>query len=98
MSKSDEEHLRRKELERGQQAAFLLEHEIFNDALETLKDTLREGWEATAVTQEEEREKIYHMLVFAKQFENELRSIIQTGKFASQQLEDMRNGRTRTVN
>lgn len=75
-------------IERAIRAGEVLEHPLFIEAIETLKQELTQQWEQSPARDVEGREKLYLMLKLTDKVKANLQSIVETGKFA--QMEQTR--------
>jgi|TARA_R100001244_G_scaffold38356_2_gene34758 hypothetical protein len=87
-----DEHNRIKERERGHQARIILDSPLWQEAKEVITDELQEAWQNTAMTQADERETIYRMLIAATAVFNHIEAVMKTGEMAEMQLEEEHNG------
>ena len=79
-----------KEQTRGQRAKDILEDELFKESLQTLKDSYSNAIFQTGPNDELARTKIYLAYQILGKFENHFRTIMETGKLAGKQLEELR--------
>lgn len=93
-----DEHKLISERERGALAEQILDNPLWQEAYEMLTYELVEAWRTTAVSQREEREKIYLMLTAVEDAFRQIESVFQTGKMAERQIEDKRDGRSTSIN
>jgi hypothetical protein len=75
-----------KEQQRGQRAKQILEDEIFAEAIKRVSDELDLEWINSPVRDTEGREKIYMMKKMLNVLLVQLRSVMETGKLASKQI------------
>lgn len=83
----DEEQRLRLEVERAQQAAQVLEHPLFREAMDAYKQQIMTNWAESPARDTEGREKLWLMLKTAEGVERHLTELMQTGRLASIQLE-----------
>jgi|TARA_R110002012_G_scaffold20713_4_gene73183 hypothetical protein len=87
-----DEHNRIKERERGHQARIIIDSPLWQEAKEIIADELNQAWQNTAMTQADERETIYQMLIASHAVFNHIETVMKTGKMAEMQLEEEHNG------
>ena len=75
-----------KEQQRGHRAKAILEDEIFVEAIQKVSGELDAEWVNSPVRDTEGREKIYMMKKMLNVLLVQLRSIMETGKLASKQI------------
>ena len=75
------------ERDRGERAARLLADQLFNEAFDTVDAALRAAWEATADSQERERERLWLMVKLLGRVKGHLVEAMETGKVARIQIE-----------
>jgi hypothetical protein len=75
-----------KEKQRGQRAKAILEDEIFAEAVQKVSAELRQEWLNSPIRDTEGREKIYMMEKMLNVLLVQLRSVLETGKLASKQI------------
>ena len=75
-----------KEKQRGQRAKQILEDEIFAEAVQKVSAELRQEWLNSPIRDTEGREKIYMMEKMLNVLLVQLRSVLETGKLASKQI------------
>ena len=75
-----------KEQTRGHRAKQILEDEIFAEAVKRVSDELDLEWINSPVRDTEGREKIYMMKKMLNVLLVQLRSVMETGKLASKQI------------
>ncbi|HAG28805.1 hypothetical protein [Pseudoalteromonas lipolytica] len=80
----------RVEKERAFKAQQILDNEIYQESIKIIQDQLVEAWQNTAVSQQEEREKIYQMLLATKQVVSYFEKVLTTGKMA--EMQELENG------
>ncbi|HAA97637.1 MAG TPA: hypothetical protein DCE29_07075 [Alteromonas macleodii] len=78
------------EKERAFKAQQILDNEIYQESIKIIQDQLVEAWQNTAVSQQEEREKIYQMLLATKQVVSYFEKVLTTGKMA--EMQELENG------
>ena len=78
------------EKERAFKAQQILDNEIYQESIKIIQDQLVETWQNTAVSQQEEREKIYQMLLATKQVVSYFEKVLTTGKMA--EMQELENG------
>jgi hypothetical protein len=74
------------ERRRGEDALHIVEHPLFNESIETLKDAILKQWAASPMRDIEGRESLHQMYRLVDSVKNNLVSIMQTGQMASTQL------------
>jgi hypothetical protein len=75
-----------KEQQRGHRAKTILEDEIFVEAIQKVSGELDTEWVNSPVRDTEGREKIYMMKKMLNVLLVQLRSVMETGKLASKQI------------
>ena len=75
-----------KEIQKGNRAKQILEDEIFAEAVKRISDELDLEWINSPVKDTEGREKIYMMKKMLNVLLVQLRSVMETGKLASKQI------------
>jgi signal transduction protein with GAF and PtsI domain len=63
-----------------------MEDELVKEALETIKNNIRDSWETSKSQDKEGREEAWKMLKAVNEFERHFRSIMETGTMASHEL------------
>jgi len=84
MSKSKEEEVRS-----GQNAERILNDELFKDSFAYLRDLYLTEWENSPVRDPEGRERLWLAIKILATVENHITTIMQTGKLADRQLEEL---------
>jgi hypothetical protein len=74
------------EIGRAQEAQFILENELFKDAVAEVRKALIDGIERSAFTDEKLREKLSQQLVAVSAVVAQLRSHMETGKLAAETI------------
>ena len=75
-----------KEIQRGQQAKRILEDPIFVEALQKVSQELDQEWINSPIRDTEGREKIYMMKKMLNVLHVQLKSVMETGKLATKQI------------
>ena len=75
-----------KEIQRGQQAKRILEDEIFVEAIQKVSAELDQEWINSPIRDTEGREKIYMMKKMLNVLLVQIKSVMETGKLASKQI------------
>ena len=75
-----------KEQQRGHRAKTILEDEIFVEAIQKVSGELDAEWVNSPVRDTEGREKIYMMKKMLNVLLVQLRSVMETGKLATKQI------------
>ena len=78
------------EANRGTRAKAILEDELFQEALETLRKSYTEAIFQTGPNDELARTKIYLAYQILGKFADHFRTVMETGQLASKQLEELR--------
>ena len=76
-----------KEIQRGQQAKRILEDEIFVEAIQKVSAELDQEWINSPIRDTEGREKIYMMKKLLNVLHVQLKSVMETGKLATKQVD-----------
>jgi hypothetical protein len=83
--------LREQEISRSQQANQILQNNLFQESIETLKKLYSEALlDKTGAKESDTREKLWIAYNVVGKVEQHLKSILETGKLAEKQLEDFR--------
>lgn len=83
----DEEGRLMVEIERARQAQDLIEHPLFKEALEMYRQRLQQEWADSPARDTEGRERLWLMQKTVSVVEGHLRTLMETGKLASIQLQ-----------
>ena len=75
-----------KEIQRGQQAKRILEDPIYVEAIQKVSQELDQEWINSPIRDTEGREKIYMMKKMLGILHVQLKSVMETGKLASKQI------------
>jgi hypothetical protein len=75
-----------KQISRGQQAKDLLENPLLQDSLKAIRNKLDNEWKNSPLRDVEGREKIFFLVKAIDELEAMLISELETGKLASEQL------------
>ena len=75
-----------KEIQRGQQAKRILEDPIYIEALQKVSVELDQEWLNSPIRDTEGREKIYMMKKMLNVLLVQIKSVMETGKLASKQI------------
>tara|TARA_R110002012_G_scaffold17003_3_gene65009 strand:+ start:1062 stop:1322 length:261 start_codon:yes stop_codon:yes gene_type:complete len=78
------------ESSRGTRAKEVLENDLFKETLDTLKKSYEEAIFQTIPTDDKGRFSIYLAYQILGKVENHLRTVMETGKLAEKQLQDLR--------
>ena len=76
-----------KEIQRGQQAKRILEDPIYIEALQKVSQELDQEWINSPIRDTEGREKIYMMKKLLNVLHVQLKSVMETGKLATKQVD-----------
>ena len=83
--------LREQEISRSQQANQILQSNLFQESIETLKKLYSEALlDKTGAKESDTREKLWIAYNVVGKVEQHLKSILETGKLAEKQLEEFR--------
>ena len=83
--------LREQEISRSQQANQILQNNLFQESIKTLKKLYSEALlDKTGAKESDTREKLWIAYNVVGKVEQHLKSILETGKLAEKQLEDFR--------
>lgn len=74
------------ELGRAEEARFILENQLFKEAVTEVRQALIEGIERSAFTDEKLREKLSQQLVALSAIVNKLKTHVETGKLAAETI------------
>jgi hypothetical protein len=74
------------EIGRAQEANFILQNELFKEAVAEVRQALIDGIERSAFTDEKLREKLAQQLVAVTAVVNKLKSHMETGKLAEETI------------
>jgi len=75
-----------KEIQRGELAKRILEDPIFVEAVQKVSSELRQEWLSSPIRDTEGREKIYMMEKMLNVLLVQIKSVMETGKLASKQV------------
>ena len=75
-----------KEIQRGELAKRILEDPIFVEAVQKVSSELRQEWLSSPIRDTEGREKIYMMENMLNVLLVQIKSVMETGKLASKQI------------
>jgi len=75
-----------KEIQRGELAKRILEDPIFVEAVQKVSSELRQEWLSSPIRDTEGREKIYMMEKMLNVLLVQIKSVMETGKLASKQI------------
>lgn len=78
------------EVERGRQAAAILENPAFKEAVDALEKTYTDDWRNTPAADAQGRERLYVALQVSRDFMGHLVSMVASGKISAQQLVKLR--------
>ena len=87
---NDDENRLLAETERARQAQELIEHPLFQEALETYRQRLTKEWADSPARDTEGRERLWLMQKTLDVVQRHLLELMETGKLASIQLEQKR--------
>ena len=80
------------EMDRARQAQDIVEHPLYQEAVETYRHRLMDEWVASPARDQEGREKIWLMIKTAEAVERHLKEIMETGKLATIQMDRRKKG------
>lgn len=75
-----------KEIQRGQQAKRILEDPIYVEAIQKVSQELDQEWINSPIRDTEGRERIYMMKKMLNVLHVQLKSVMETGKLATKQV------------
>ena len=75
-----------KEIQRGQQAKRILEDPIYVEAIQKVSQELDQEWINSPIRDTEGRERIYMMKKMLNVLLVQIKSVLETGKLASKQI------------
>lgn len=75
----------------GNRAKEILENEVFQQAMTSIKTEINEQWQNSPARDQEGREKLWMMLKIAEKFQSILQTTLETGKLAEIDLNHKRN-------
>jgi len=75
------------DIQRGEQAARLLSEPLLIEALELIESEYTQEWKNSPARDVEGREKLWLMVRTVQKFQQELESVLETGKLAKHKLE-----------
>jgi hypothetical protein len=82
------------EIERGRQAAALMESPIFQEALNALEAEIVQQWEQCPARDTEGKEALWQLMKTSKKFRGLLEGYLNTGKLAAENLTRFEEKRT----
>lgn len=71
------------EIQRGEQAAALVNHPLLAEAFDTLETELRTAWQTSPARDVDGRETLWLSVKLLGQVKQHLRSVIETGQLAA---------------
>lgn len=74
------------EIERGHQAAMLLNHPLLIEARDTIKTELMNAWQTSPARDVDGRETLWLSVKLLEQVMSHLQSVVETGQLASEGL------------
>lgn len=77
----------------GADAEYLLDHPIYKDAVNRLRDEIMQQWRNAPARDAEGRERLWVMLKLLERIEAHIATVAQTGRMASKQIADIENRR-----
>ena len=90
---NDDDRIKReREVSRGQSAAQITQHPLWDESWQTLEADLLRMWRNSKPSDKEGRENCYAMLVLALKARAHIESVLTTGQLARKQLETVTNG------
>lgn len=78
------------EASRGARAKAILEAEIYRESMKSVRSAIIEKWESCPIRDQEGQHELKIMLKLLKEVEAHLKTVMETGKMASIQLENER--------
>ena len=63
---------------------------LAQEAVSEVENRLVQAWQDTIVSQREDREKIYHMLLAMRDIKSQIEEVLTTGKLA--EMQELKNG------
>jgi hypothetical protein len=75
------------EIENGLEAKYILESDVYKQAMQTLSDSYMGNWMNSRPNEVAERERAYTKLQILADFVNEVKTVMETGKMAEKQTE-----------
>jgi hypothetical protein len=78
-----------RDVSRASQAQSLLENELFNEAITTLKRELMDAWEATQPRDVDGRERCWAAVQQVGRLKSYLQSVLNDGKLANAELKEL---------
>ena len=75
------------EARRGQEAAQLLEHPLLREAFDTQRERIQREWQESPARDTEGRERLWLMLKLLGAVEGHLKTVMETGKLATLEIE-----------
>ena len=85
------------EAHRGDEAARLLENDLFKEALEAIEAEVVKQWQDCPARDKEGKEALWQLMKTAQKFRRILVGHIETGKLARENLRRMEQSRIRTL-
>ena len=78
---------RQREINRAAKVKEIFRNEIFAETLDLLRERYKSEWAATAPENSEARERLYYLSQALEEFHGHLRSVLETGQMADEQLQ-----------
>ena len=75
------------DLERAQQAKFLLENPVYTESVETVRNAIIKGWENAPIRDTEAQHELKLMLKLLNDLELNIKRVVDTGKLAQIEIE-----------
>lgn len=79
------------EIRRAESARQVIDHPLFQEAFNTLRDEVVHQWETSPASDTEGREKLWLILKAADRAQAHLVSLMETGKLAAVEKQGLRN-------
>lgn len=75
-----------RDIARGKQAEILLNNELLNEALETMRNEIFRAWQIAEPGDVAARERCWHAFKAAENFKSQLQRVLDGGKLAMAEL------------
>ena len=73
-------------IERGHKAKAILDNPVYGEAFSTLRDKLIAEWEATRMSDEAERERIWALMQMLKRVNQYFEGVAKTGELTAKNI------------
>lgn len=89
VNKEQEELKRHREIDRGNRATAILDNELFQEAIQSLRDTYKNAWEQSSMKDSDSRERVWALLRGLNDMEQHFKSLVTTGEMSKKQVAEI---------